>query len=174
MTLKTLKAALLAAACAQTAMLAHAAEPAIAAHTELKDCVIQEVLPGKNMTGAFVRFVHHGAPVELVRVEMPSVSPRIELHSMKMKDGVMEMARMTDLKLSEGERRFRKGGDHVMLFDIAQNPAISSTHTMTVYFSDSTQAHCQAVVKSVREVMKDAGIDAAPAHDHNHDHGHKH
>ena len=128
MKLKTLKTALLAAACAQTAMLAHAAEPAIAAHTELKDCVIQEVLPGKNMTGAFVRFVHHGAPVELVRVEVPGVSPRIELHSMKMKDGVMEMARMTDLKLSEGERRFRKGGDHVMLFDIAQNPAIGSTH----------------------------------------------
>lgn len=170
MKLKTLKAALLAVACAQTAMLAQAAEPAIAAHTELKDCVIQEVLPGKNMTGAFVRFVHHGAPVELVRVEMPSVSPRIELHSMKMKDGVMEMTRMADLTLKEGERLFKKGGDHVMLFDIAEKPAVGSAHTLTVYFSDSTQAHCQAVVKSVREIMQNAGVDQGHAQGHGHGH----
>lgn len=170
MELKTLKAALWATACAQIAMPAQAAEPAAAAHTELKDCVIQEVLPGKNMTGAFVRFVHRGAPVELARVEAPDVSPRIELHSMTMQNGVMEMTRMTDLTLKEGERLFKKGGDHIMLFDIAQNPAIGSAHTLTVYFSDQTYASCQAVVKSVRQIMQNAGVDQGHAQGHGHGH----
>lgn len=136
---------------------AQAAETPVAAHTELKDCVIQEVLPGKNMTGAYVRFVHQGAPVALVRAEVPSVSQRIELHSMTLKDGMMEMTPMTDLALAAGERLFRKGGDHVMLFDIATNPAIGSKHVMTIYFDDNTRASCQAVVKSIQEIMQDAG-----------------
>ena len=29
---------------------------------------------------------------------------------------------------------------------------------MTVFFDDGTQASCEAVVKSVKDVMKDAGI----------------
>lgn len=160
------------------ALPACAAGPAAAPHTELKDCVIQEVLPGKNMTGAFLRFVHTGAPVDLVRAEVPGVSPRIELHSMTMKDGVMEMGKMTDLTLKAGERLFKKGGDHVMLFDIAQKPRVGSRHTLTVHFSDDTQASCQALVKSLHDLMREAGIGQAPAHDHGRghggDHGHTH
>ena len=130
-------------------------------HTELKDCAIQEVLPGKNMTGAYVRIVHTGAPVDVVKAELPSISNEIELHSMAMKNGVMSMVKMTDVKINPGERVFKKGGDHVMLFNIAKNPAIGSKHTMTLFFSDNTKASCEAVVKSVRDVMKDAGMDPA-------------
>ena len=36
---------------------------------------------------------------------------------------------------------------------------------MTLYFSDNTKASCEAVVKSVQDVMKDAGIDPNSAHD---------
>lgn len=146
--------------------LARADGSVIASHTELKDCVIQEVLPGKNITAAFVRFVHTGAPVELVRAEVPGVSSRIELHSMTMKDGVMEMARMNNLTLVAGERLFRKGGDHIMLFDIARPPAIGSRHKITVYFSDDTKASCEAVIKPLQEIMRDSGIGYTPAHDH--------
>lgn len=135
-----------------------AAEPRVATHTQLHDCVIQEVLPGKNMTGAFVRFVHTGEPVELVRAEVPGVSQKIELHSMAVKDGVMEMIPLQNVRLEAGERVFKKGADHVMLFEIAEKPAIGSKHTMTVHFSDGTQASCEALVKSVQDVMKDAGI----------------
>ena len=147
------------------ALLAVQAQAADASHTELKDCAIQEVLPGKDMTGAFARIVHTGPAVDVVKAEVPSVSQRIELHSMVMKDGVMTMTQMTDVKINAGERVFKKGGDHVMLFDVAKKPEIGSKHTMTLYFSDNTKASCEAVVKSVQDVMKDAGIDPNSAHD---------
>ncbi|MGP1516977.1 MAG: copper chaperone PCu(A)C [Ottowia sp.] len=163
------------AAAALLAMQVQAAEPAVATHTELKDCTMQEVLPGKDMTGAYVRIVHKGAPVDVVKAEIPTVSKRIELHSMAMKDNVMHMVPMTDVKINEGERVFKKGGDHVMLFDVAEKPAVGSKHTMTLYFSDNTKASCEAVVKTVQDVMKDAGLDpenAAAKHDDKHMDGH--
>lgn len=152
---------LIALTAALMACQAQAAEPAATSHTVLKDCVIQEVLPGKDMTGAFVRFVHRGEPVEMVRAEVPGVSDRIELHSMAVKDGVMEMIPLTNPTLEAGERVFRKGADHVMLFDIKDKPAIGSRHTIRIYFSNQTVASCEAVVKSIQDVMKDAGIQGA-------------
>lgn len=141
-----------------SSMSTQAAEPVVSAHTELKDCVIQEVLPGKDMTGAYMRIVHQGAPVDVIKAEVPSVSGRIELHSMAMKNGVMHMVPLTNARISAGERVFKKGGDHVMLFDVTSKPAVGSQHAMTLFFSDNTQASCNAVVKSLQDVMKDAGI----------------
>lgn len=154
---KTFSLLLIAAA----ALSAHAVQ----AQTKLENCAIQEVLPGKNMTGGFARFVHTGAPVEIVRAEVPTISQRIELHSMAMKNGVMEMIPLTNPKLEAGERIFKKGADHVMLFDIKENPKVGSIHKMRVFFSNGTLASCDAVVKSVEEVMKEAGIGAA-SHTH--------
>ncbi|MDO4682634.1 MAG: copper chaperone PCu(A)C [Lautropia sp.] len=152
---------MIALAAALVAIQAQAAQPAATSHTVLKDCVIQEVLPGKDMTGAFVRFVHQGAPVEMLRAEVPGVSERIELHSMAVKDGVMEMIPLTNPRLEAGERVFKKGADHVMLFDIKDKPAIGSRHMIRIYFSNQTMASCEAVVKSLQDVMKDAGIKGA-------------
>lgn len=161
----------LAAACLP--LLAQAADPAsapAATHTELHDCVIQQVLPGKSATGAYLRLVHKGAPVQLLKAEVPGLSPRVELHSMAMQNGVMHMHPMTDLQLLEGERVFKKGADHVMLFDIAQAPAIGSRHTLHIYFSDNTRASCQAEVKAFEALMQGP----AAAHQHPPAHGHAH
>ena len=112
------------------------------AATELKDCVIQEVLPGKNMTGAFLTFVHNGEPVEIKSGEIASITPNIEFHQMVMKGDVMEMSPLEDLKISEGERLFKKGADHIMLMQIPEDkfPKKGETHTITVNFSDGSKA----------------------------------
>ena len=141
-----------------------------ASHTTLKNCVIQEVVPGKDMTGAYATFVHTGAPVKLKSAEVPTVSPRVELHEMVMQNGVMEMGPLKDLTIKEGERVFKKGADHVMLFDVTNRPAIGSTHKLIVHFEDGSQASCDAVVKSVKDVMKDAGMSE---HGHGDHHGAK-
>ena len=136
-------AALLAAPAVLFSGSAAAAEAA--SHTTLKNCVIQEVVPGKDMTGAYVTFVHTGAPVNLKGAEVPDISQRVELHNMVMNNGVMEMGPLKDLTLNDGERVFKKGGDHVMLFDVKQKPAIGSKHTLTVFFDDGSQASCGEV-----------------------------
>ncbi|MDO5668034.1 MAG: copper chaperone PCu(A)C [Alcaligenaceae bacterium] len=126
--------------------------------TTVDNCAIQEVLPGKNMTGAFVNFHHKGAAVEIVSAEIPSVTSHIELHSMEMKDNVMTMVPLTNPKLEEGVREFKKGSDHVMVMSIPDDklPKVGETHTMTFKFSNGTQASCDAIVKSIEEVMKEA------------------
>ena len=58
---------------------------------------------------------------------------------------------------------------------MVEKPAVGSKHTMTLYFSDNTKASCEAVVKTVQDVMKDAGLDpenAAAKHDDKHMDGH--
>lgn len=146
------------------------------AATELKDCVIQEVIPGKNMTGAFLTFEHKGETVEIKSGEIASVTPSVEFHQMVMKGDVMEMAPLEDLKIAEGERMFRKGADHIMLMQIPEDkfPKKGEKHTITVHFSDGSKASCEAEVKTVEEVIEAAKAagDAHAAHGHGHGHAH--
>lgn len=158
--------------CMATALLM--ATPAMAQHanTELTNCVIQAPIPGKHMTGAFLKITHHGAPVEIKSVAVPSVTEQAELHTMTMQDNVMTMAPMTDLKLPDGERIFRKGGDHIMLMKIPADklPKAGEKHQITMQLSDGSSASCDALVKTPEEVIKDSKM----SHEHMQSHQHQH
>lgn len=135
--------------------LAHATDTS--STTILSDCVIQEVLPGRAMTGAFVTFNHQGETVEILEGQIPTVSEQIELHQMDMVDNVMTMGPLQNTTLEAGQRFFRKGGDHVMVMNIPEDkiPQVGETHTMTFNLSNGTTATCEALVKSLDEVMKE-------------------
>lgn len=156
---------------------AFAASQAFAA-TELRDCVIQEVIPGKHMTGAFLTFVHSGEAVEIASADIPSVTANVELHNMVMKGDVMEMGPLEDLTVSEGERVFKKGGDHLMLMEIPDDkmPKAGEFHTITVHFSNGESATCKAEVKTVEAVMEAAKMAGGhkDGHAHSHAHGESH
>lgn len=126
------------------------------AATRLENCVIQQALPGKNMTGAFFVIERDGSATDLVEVKIPSITPRVEIHTMVMKGDVMEMTLLEDKRIHEGERVFRKGADHIMLMDIpeAQLPKKGEKHVITAHFSDGSMASCRASVKTVEELMK--------------------
>lgn len=134
--------------------------------TTVDNCAIQEVLPGKAMTGAFVTFHHEGPAVDIVSAEIPSITSHVELHSMEMKDNVMTMIPLTNPKLEEGIREFKKGADHVMVMNIPEDkmPKVGETHTMTFKFSNGTEASCDAIVKSIDEVMKEANAEMTMHH----------
>ena len=133
------------------------------ANTTVEKCAIQEVLPGKDMTGAFVTFHHKGPAVNIVAAEIPSITTHIELHSMEMKDNVMTMIPLTDPELKEGTREFKKGADHVMVMSIPDDkkPKVGDKHTMTFKFSDNTQVSCEAEVKSIDAIMQEAKMQKA-------------
>ena len=144
-------------------------------NTTLSDCVIQEVIPGKEMTGAFVKFTHKGAPVQIEGAKIDSITDTVELHAMEMKDGVMSMVPLKDKELKEGEREFKKGGDHLMLMKIAKDkfPKAGDKHTITVNFSDKSSASCEAVVKTVDQVIEEAKAKGDLPKDHDGKHEHK-
>ncbi|MDO5091541.1 MAG: copper chaperone PCu(A)C [Cardiobacteriaceae bacterium] len=152
-----------------------AAGQALAA-TELKDCVIQEVLPGKNMTGAFLTIVHEGGVLDIASGEIPSVTEHVEFHQMVMKDNIMEMSPLENRKVEAGERQFKKGGDHLMLMQIPEDkqPKKGDSHTITLRFSDGSAASCAAEVKTVEELIEAAQMAGDHGHDHGHGSSHKH
>lgn len=164
---------------ATMALLSPSAWAHASSQVQLHDCVIQEVLPSRHMTGAFLTFHNPGQAVDIVSAQIPSITPHVELHTMRMKDNVMEMVPLRDLTLPTGQRAFRKGGDHLMLMRIphAKKPAIGSVHTIRIQLSDGTQSSCQAPVKSVADVtrsMKGKGGKGAKGHHHGHQHDHHH
>ncbi len=73
--------------------------------------------PGQKVAGAFMELTSD-APVSLVGGESPAAD-HVELHTMAMKDGVMIMRRVPEIKLPKGQTvQLKPGGLHVMLIGI--------------------------------------------------------
>lgn len=155
-------------------LAALAALPALAAEAKpensLKDCLIQEVLPGKDMTAAFFTLEHKGAAQELTAAAIPDLSDNVQLHEMTMDGNVMKMQQIASYSVKDSENKFQKGGYHLMVMGVKDAPKLGSGHEITLTFKDGSTVSCQAKVASVEEVMKTA---AAPAMDMHHEH-HQH
>lgn len=139
-------------------ILAMALSSTAMAHTELTHCAIQAPIPGKQMTGAFLHIVNHGKPVNIQSVTVPSITNKVELHTMSMKDNVMTMEPMTDFNVPSEGRVLRKGGDHIMLMDIPADklPKAGEKHTITFSFDDGSSSSCDALVKTPEEIIKES------------------
>lgn len=145
------------------------------ASNQLSECYIQEVIPGKQMTGAFFLLQHSGKAQKIVKAEIPSITPTVEMHDMVMKDNVMQMQQIMEYPLVDGENRFKKGSFHLMLMNIADDklPQVGAHHTISLTLDDGEQVQCEAKVLTVAEVMALFNMEA-PAHgEHNHGE-HKH
>lgn len=142
---------------------------ALAADVEVSDCVIQEVMPGMDMTGAFVTLDNEtDQPVVLKKASVDSVSQHVELHKMAHENGVMVMEEMPEYVLKPGKSQFKKGGNHIMIMDIAEAPEVGSEHEMTFEFANGDKGVCLAAVKSVADVTALYG-DAQGEHHHHDD-----
>lgn len=154
--------------------LPFAAQAADTASNQLSECYIQEVIPGKNMTGGGFLLQHSGKAQKIVKAEIPSITETVEMHDMIMKDNVMQMQQIMEYPLKEGENRFKKGSFHLMLMNIAEDkfPAIGSMHTVKLSLDDGEVLECEAKVLSVAEVMALFEIKEDKAHAHHGHHGH--
>lgn len=85
---------------------------------EIDDAYIISPAPGMKNTSGGMTVMVQGAPSELVSVES-DIAPRIELHTMSMKDGMMSMRRAESFPItSEAPLELTRGGNHMMLFGI--------------------------------------------------------
>ena len=76
---------------------------------------------------------------------------------MDMVDTVLTLGPLQNTTLEAGQRFFRKGGYHVIVMNNPEDkfPQIVETHTKTFKFSNGTTASCEALVKSLDDVMKE-------------------
>lgn len=122
----------------------------------LENCVIQEVIPGKHMTAAFFILKHIGEEKKLISAEIPTIAGTTEIHTMEMVGDVMKMKKLDSYLVKEGDNIFRKGANHLMLFDIVKSPEVGTKHSLTLTFENGEKLSCEAVVKSIDEIIKEA------------------
>ena len=165
-----------------------------AGDVSVSNCLIQEVIPGKQMTGAFFDIENKGKEdVKLTGAAADKITSHVELHEMIHKDGKMEMSQIQNYDVTPGEHHFKKGGYHIMLMDIEDKnfPKAGETYPLELKLSNGETLKCDAKALTVEQAIehfKDKA-DKTDGHQHgdmkhdghdgkkeeaNHEHKHKH
>jgi copper(I)-binding protein len=84
---------------------------------QVSDAWVRATVPGQEVAGAYLSLRSETA-AKLVKTESP-VADSAAIHSMSMKNGVMEMRELTELALPAGKTvKLAPGGFHIMLIDL--------------------------------------------------------
>lgn len=117
---------------------------------QISNAWVRATVPGQEVSGAFLS-VKSLRPAKLIKVESP-IADSVEIHSMTMKNGVMEMRELKTLALPAGKLvKLAPGELHLMLIDIKRQlkPGDKVPLKLTLQFETNTQA-----VKEITAVVK--------------------
>ena len=117
---------------------------------QINNAWVRATVPGQEVSGAFLS-VKSLLPAKLIKVES-SIADSVEIHSMTMKNGVMEMRELKTLALPAGKLvKLAPGELHLMLIDIKRQlkPGDKVPLKLTLQFETNTQA-----VKEITAVVK--------------------
>lgn len=93
--------------------------PLYAANLKVEDAWARATAPGQPVGGAFMKLTSD-SNAQLVGASSP-VAGRVQVHMMKMQDGVMIMREMKSLSLPKGRTvALAPGGYHIMLMELKQ------------------------------------------------------
>ncbi len=137
------------AACGADETSAGHAEPSEAA-VVVADAWVRAMPPGAPVAGGYFTLTNTtAAPLRLVGVET-SAAPRVEIHEMRMADGVMQMRELGDgLVLDPGQPvKLAPGGIHLMLMDPSAPLAAGDEVVLRLVFDDTPAIDVTAPVKT--------------------------
>jgi hypothetical protein len=134
------------------------------ADVTVKDSWVRGTTPAQKATGAFMEITSSDAAA-LLSASSP-VAGVVEIHTMRMEDGVMKMRAIPKLDLPAGKGvKLQPGGNHVMLMDLKQQMKKGDVVPITLKVEGKDKTVQTIEIKAeVRDL-------AAPA---TMDHGHKH
>ncbi|CAG0976169.1 hypothetical protein RHDC1_01561 [Rhodocyclaceae bacterium] len=141
--------------------------PALAEVT-VKDSWVRGTTPAQKATGAFME-ITSSETAALLTASSP-VAGVVEIHTMKMEDGVMKMRALPKLDLPAGKAvKLAPGGNHVMLMDLKQQMKKGDVVPITLKIEGADKKVQTLEIKAeVRDL-------ATPAtQDKSHGHGMKH
>jgi len=93
------------------------ATPALADNVKIENAWVRATAPGQKVAGGFLDLTAD-ADMKLVSGSSP-VSDSVELHMMRMDDGVMVMRQLPEIDLPKGKTvSLQPGGLHVMFIDL--------------------------------------------------------
>ena len=125
-----------------------------AAHTNqavtISKVRLRPPLPGKNIAAAFFELNNNGEANKLISVSTP-LTGTVEIHTHLNEDGVMKMRRIEAVDLPKGQTSFKRGGHHLMLFDVSIDSDIK-TIPLTLNFATGDPVTVTAkIVKGDKE-----------------------
>lgn len=140
-----------AAACApsETVPVSSEASTPVLSYT---DAFIMEPIGGRDMTMGGISLSVEGGDVTLTSASSPSVGT-IELHTMAMNDGRMQMRQVDGFDIADGgQLELKRGGDHLMMFDVGEDVVSGETIDITLSFDADGVPMTLVVEADVRAV----------------------
>lgn len=134
------------------------------ADVTVKESWVRGTTPAQKATGAFMEITSSEA-ASLLSASSP-VAGVVEIHTMKMEDGVMKMRAIPKLDLPAGKGvKLAPGGNHVMLMDLKQQMKKGDVVPITLKIEGKDKKVQMLEIKAeVRDLAAPAAMD----------HGHKH
>ncbi len=138
---------------------------ALADSVKVDDPWARATAPGAPAGGAFMNLTAD-ANMTLIAAES-TASKVVELHTMKMENGVMIMRAVTQIDLPKGQTvSLKPGGLHVMLIGLHAPLKAGEKVDMTLRVKDSQGKEQRIPVTAEIRTMKPMAKPAAPMHPH--------
>lgn len=113
----------------------------------ISDNWVRANAPGQSVGAAYMTLLS-AQDSTMVKAEA-DVAGSVEIHSMKMEDGVMKMRMLETLPLKAGQQeKLAPGGFHLMLFDLKKPLTPGESVTFTLSFKDAAGNESQQKIVS--------------------------
>lgn len=133
------------------------------AQPQVSDPWVRATVPHQNATGAFMR-ITSDKDASLVAASSPQAGT-VEVHEMKMDQGVMKMRPVDKLDLPAGKTvELKPGGYHLMLFNLKARAEAGKTVPITLVFEDKDGKREQVTLEAPVRAL----TSQAPAAHHSH------
>ena len=116
------------------------------------DAFVMEPIGARDMTMGGLTLSVEGADVTLTDASSPSIGT-IELHTMAMTDGKMQMRQVESFDISEdAPLELKRGGNHFMMFDVGEDVVSGETIDITLNLDADGEPMTLVVEAEVRAV----------------------
>jgi copper(I)-binding protein len=101
----------------------------------------------KDRPGAVFLTIDNEADADKLLSATSPLSPRVELHTHIMDDGVMKMRPIEVIDVTaKGKTELKSGGLHIMMFDVKELPAKGTMVPLTLHFENAGNVEIKAMV----------------------------
>lgn len=116
------------------------------------DAFVMEPIGARDMTMGGLTLSVDGGDVTLTGASSPSIGT-IEMHTMAMSDGRMQMRQVETFDIADGEAlELKRGGNHFMMFDVGEDVVSGETIDITLTLDADGEPMTLVVEADVRAV----------------------
>ena len=116
------------------------------------DAFVMEPIGGRDLTMGGLTLSVEGGDVTLTSASSPSIGT-IELHTMAMTDGRMQMRQVEGFDIADGEAlELKRGGNHFMMFDVGEDVIAGETVDITLNLDADGEPMTLVIEADVRAV----------------------